>query len=145
MRKIPGYHYYVHIQNGGAWEKGRYFWRFQKKKTTCNPLRKRQSKTHKKESLTTVTPSPMAWTMPNLGTFLAQSGLKCSVRLIFPPLCSMQDRERWTVNAHIYRLKLWLHTAVRCQLQTYLYILHVFPSSSGMAVSGAVARYVTGI
>lgn len=58
-------------------------------------------------------PSPraIAWPIPNFGTFLAQRGLKCSVRQIFPPL----------------------------------YILAVFPSSSGIAISGAVVGYRTGI
>jgi len=32
-----------------------------------------------------LTPRAMAWAIPNLGTFLAQSGLKWSVRQIFPP------------------------------------------------------------
>lgn len=31
-------------------------------------------------------PSAIAWAIPNLGTFLAQRGLKWSVRQIFPPL-----------------------------------------------------------
>ena len=33
-----------------------------------------------------LTPSAIACPIPNLGTFLAQRGLKCSVRQILPPL-----------------------------------------------------------
>ena len=58
-----------------------------------------------------LTPSAIAWAIPNLGTFFAHSGLKWSVRHILPPL----------------------------------YILAVLPSSSGIAISIAVAGYVTGI
>lgn len=58
-----------------------------------------------------ITPKAIAWAIPNLGTFLAQSGLKWSDRQILPPR----------------------------------YILAVFPSSSGRAISGAVTGYVTGI
>lgn len=57
------------------------------------------------------TPKAMACAIPNLGTFLAHSGLKWSVKQILPPR----------------------------------YILAVFPSNSGNAISGAVTGYVIGI
>lgn len=68
-------------------------------------------KVQKKTIKSKLTPRAIAWAIPNLMTFRAQSGLKWSLVQIFPPL----------------------------------YILAVFPSNSGIAISGEVVGYVTGI
>jgi len=71
-------------------------------------------------TMPSLTPSAMAWAMPNLGTFLAHSGLKWSVRQIFPPL-QQEDvvtqsfggflvpfTHTWTSWPSYHRVQVWL-------------------------------------
>ena len=76
----------------------------------------------------THTPSAKACAIPKCGTLRAHSGLKWSVRQILPPLHAR------ILHANRFRMR-----------KSHRYILAVLPSSSGMAISGAVVGYVTGI
>lgn len=81
--------------------------------------------------------------MPNRGALRAHSGLKCTVKQILPPL---------NARAHEHTISLvsgrstWRWRAIETQRHaTYLYILGVLPSSSGISISNGVVGYVTGI
>ena len=107
----PGCHCHVHVLEWGSVGMRLDNLEVPEKWNHYKNCPKQRKKSH---WLLLLTPSAMAWAMPNLGTFLAQSGLKWSVRQIFPPLCSICKTERWrTVSAYIYRKQLWIYTVVK--------------------------------
>jgi len=87
------------------------------------------------------TPMARACAMPNRGALRAHSGLKCTVKQILPPLNTRaHDLSReWAFDVETARQR---DTTPR---YTYLYILGVLPSSSGISISNGVVGYVTGI